>query len=166
MAEMWAEPTVLRWWLPDDEVALAQQPVIRECRKLTEERAQAGGGARGGKPSSTGLVEKEGVRDIRAVFQGLTIRARTDGVAGLGSDDSSPSERSDITVGSVMSGGVIGLSPPNVAVATDNNPDAGTTIVMQGQAADDTTDTTAAGNSSRRTSHAGLGDRMSGIWNG
>ena len=65
MAEMWRDPSVKDWWLPDGE---GFTPLLQSIRAFTEERANTQGTA------AQPLDQKsEDLRDMKAIFARLNI---------------------------------------------------------------------------------------------
>jgi hypothetical protein len=63
MAEMWREPDVNRWWLPNDE---GFSPLLRDIHAFMKERAVA-------YEQSRGDELRDDVRDMKAIFSKLNI---------------------------------------------------------------------------------------------
>ena len=63
MAEMWRDPDVNRWWLPNDE---GFSPLLREIRVFIQERAVAYEQLRGDEL-------RDDVRDMNGIFSKLHI---------------------------------------------------------------------------------------------
>ena len=63
MAEMWREPDVNHWWLPNDE---GFTPLLRDIRAFIKERAVT-------YEQSTGDELRDDVRDMKAIFSKLNI---------------------------------------------------------------------------------------------
>jgi hypothetical protein len=63
MAEMWREPDVNHWWLPNDE---GFSPLLRDIRAFIQERAEA-------YEQSKGDELRDDVRDMKAIFSKLNM---------------------------------------------------------------------------------------------
>ena len=81
MAEMWHEPEVNRWWLPNEE---GFTPLLRDIRVFIKERVAA-------YEKSKGDEVKDDVRDMKAIFSKLNI------------DDSPKSSPSEGSAGGISS---------------------------------------------------------------
>jgi len=131
LANMWqasecGNEGIEEWWLPNDEGRI---PLLNEIRSVVAERNEIS--------ARSGGDGKENLRDLKAIFSNLNIRAQA-GVEGLspGSDSGSQSATS-----------ATGMSQTQSHVNVN-----GLEETARGQ--------------SRRQSRAGLSNRMSGIWEG
>lgn len=69
MAEMWCLPEINHWWLPNEE---GFSPLLREIRAFSEQR------------TSLQIDQStEKLRDIRAVFSGLSVQKQEGNLSGL-----------------------------------------------------------------------------------
>ena len=85
MSEMWHDPSVTTWWLPNNEKF---HPILQSIRAFSEERASRPRDDKG-----------EGLRDMKAIFSKLNI-----------SDSTSPPQDSPGSQGSEAAGGQTSMS--------------------------------------------------------
>lgn len=101
MADMWGEPGVRDWWLPNDEGNI---PMLKEIRKVVVERHEN---------DPTTVESLAGVRDISAIFAKLDLRTQQPGHQ----TGENLSPRSDVGGANSDRGSNHSFSPTNAAFA-------------------------------------------------
>ena len=61
MAQLWSDPDIVHWWLPNDE---GLPDIVRAVREWTSERAPPPGGQNG---------KSEDVKDMKSIFSKITM---------------------------------------------------------------------------------------------